>query len=277
MILGLALTLAIASPAPAQRDALIASWTSAQEQTIDAIKDPKRRAAAQRRFASERSELDASPQPAPQTDVVALAKRELATRGRYQLRADAAPLAEKSWLERVMEWLGARWDDFWNAVFGRAHLSTGQSQFFGTTLIAVFLLVLVLVAVRLVANVQIQRRKREAAITGLDTKPGAHVLYARACRSADAGAYGEAAKLLFAATVALLDLRGDVRDRTSATVREMRGQLRSRGEREPVAHFDAIAQPFVASAYAERSVRGDEWEAARTAYAALVPGGAARQ
>ena len=275
MILAAGLALALVTPAPPaeQRDALVARWTAAQQKTIASIHDPKRRAAAQQRFDGESRQLTQAPQSPPGVDVVALAKRELATRGRYQLAVGKNVAEVKPWWQRAIDWLGDRWNDLWKAVFGRAHMSQGTAQTVGTLLIAVFVLVLVLIAVRLFANVELERRKRAQSVEALDGLAGAQVLYARACRSAETGAYGDAAKLLFAATVAALDMRGDVRHRTSATVREMRGTLRARGGHS-VANFDAIARPFVTSAYAEREVRSDEWEAACTAYAALVPDGA---
>ncbi|MBV8490883.1 MAG: hypothetical protein JO199_10180 [Candidatus Eremiobacteraeota bacterium] len=270
---GLLLAMTVTAPpqGAAQREALIETWTHAQQRAIASMRKPKAREAAAARFAKERRALaNGGTQPAPPANLSSLAKRELATRGRYQLGTAVVAAPQEPWWERALDWLYDRWNDFWKAVFGRATLSAGQSQFVGTFLIAVFAFVVIFAAVRLSMQVQFERARRAGTIVGLDDGPSAAALYARASERAAAGDYAAAAKLLFAATAAALDLRGDVRNSTSATVREMRGALRSRNA-AMVPNFDAVARPFVTSAYAQRAVRRDEWEAAKSAYLAMAP------
>jgi hypothetical protein len=76
--------------------------------------------------------------------------------------------------------------------------------------------------------------------------------------------------LLFAATVVALDLRGVVTEDPSATVGDLRRALRSR-QTELVPPFDAVAAPFVASAYAERAVEPADWERAHAAFLTFAP------
>jgi hypothetical protein len=82
------------------------------------------------------------------------------------------------------------------------------------------------------------------------------------------GEYGTAALLLFGATVALLDGRGAVAASRSATVGDLRRELRAR-DAPLVAAFDAVAAPFVEKAYAERRVDEPQWHRARDAFVVL--------
>jgi hypothetical protein len=79
--------------------------------------------------------------------------------------------------------------------------------------------------------------------------------------------------LLFAATVALLDRQGAVDGTASATVGDLRRELRA-GNARLVGPFDAVAAPFVQEAYAERAVDEPQWHRARDAFATLLQEGA---
>lgn len=260
------------APAAAPRAALVAAWEIAQQASIAHIRDPKERHAAQRRFADARRELvaPAPPGPRPAGWLEELAKRELAVAGRYRATESAVAPPQPSWWDRLWTWLGDRVRQLIETAFGRARLGPAQANVLAYGLLALATLTLTLVAVRMVAAIQFDRRGRARAVAPLAVAPAARDLYAAACRCAESGDHARAARLLFAAAVAALELRGDVRNRRSATVGDLRGSLRSR-DASLVPSFDAIARPFVTSAYAERPVRLDEWEAARIAYLSLTP------
>jgi hypothetical protein len=73
--------------------------------------------------------------------------------------------------------------------------------------------------------------------------------------------------------VALLDRRGAADGTASATVGDLRRELRASDARL-VAPFDAVAAPFVQEAYAERAVDEPQWHRARDAFATLLQEGA---
>jgi hypothetical protein len=75
--------------------------------------------------------------------------------------------------------------------------------------------------------------------------------------------------LLFASTLALLDVRGVVPADASATVGDVRRQLR-RSDASAVSSFDLVAGAFVAGTYAERPIGEPEWQRARDAYAGIA-------
>jgi hypothetical protein len=257
--------------AATSRDALIARWVDASTGSIASIHDPKARRAAQQQFDRTRARLDdgsaASPAPG---DLSALAARELAKPGRYQLSvAPQVPPHQSIW-EQVWNWLRDRVAEIWNALFSRANISPGGAAAIGWVLTIVASAVFVIVTVSLLLRVQFDRRRAGGVLEALDAAPDAQALYRLASEAAQRGEYALAARLLFAATVAALGLRGAVRDDASATVGDLRRALRSR-DASLVSPFDSVAAPFVASAYAERPVRADEWERAHEAYLTLAP------
>jgi hypothetical protein len=69
--------------------------------------------------------------------------------------------------------------------------------------------------------------------------------------------------------LALLDRRGAANLSSSATVGDLRRDLRAR-HREMLAPFDAVAATFVQRAYAERAIDEPQWERARAAFVALI-------
>jgi hypothetical protein len=232
------------------REALIARWATASHQPT--------------RLLEARAAL-ATPQPS----LRGLAARELATPGRYHLTTQPAPPPQNSIWMRLWTWLSDRWMDLWRATFGRAHLEHGTAVVIGDALIVVVALVILFVAVRLFATVVLERRARGAGAQALDSAGDAAATYAAACESARRGDYARASRLLFAATIAALSMRGVVREDRSATVGEIRRGL-SGDDAALVAPFDAVASAFVTSAYAERPVDGLQWERAQAAYLTLT-------
>jgi hypothetical protein len=204
----------------------------------------------------------------PTTDLNALAQRELATPGRYHFAARTMP--SKAWWWRILQWLGERWQSLKRALFGRLHLGKETAAGIGDALLAIVALVLLVTIVRLARNVQIARassaRTRDEP---LRDAPSSRALYRQASDAANVGDYGAAALLLFAATVALLDAQDTVIATRSATVGDLRRQLRER-DAGLVGPFDAVAAAFVQRAYAERTIGEAQWTRARSAYLQLA-------
>jgi hypothetical protein len=199
----------------------------------------------------------------------ALAQRELAVAGRYQLGQTAVPPPTEPWWSRAWRWVSDRWNQLWRAVFARAHVGKEAAASIGDVLLVVVGLALLVAVVRLVRNVQFARSRSEFDAAPLAAPADPRALYRDACDAANRGDYGNAALLLFAATIALLDGRGAVEARRSATVGDLRRTLRTHNA-SLIAPFDAVAAPFVQTAYAERRVDEPQWHRARTAFSVIL-------
>jgi hypothetical protein len=202
-------------------------------------------------------------------DLRTLAQRELASPGRYRLAASQATVRGEPWWLRAWNWIADRWQRFWGALFARAHVGKEAASSLGDVLLALVGLLLLVVAVRLVRNLQIARSPAPSSAEPLDAAASPRALYRDACDAANRGDYGTAALLLFAATVALLDRRGAIDAGRSATVGDLRRSLRG-SDASLVGTFDAVAAPFVQQAYAERAVGEPQWEHARTAFLVIL-------
>jgi len=194
-----------------------------------------------------------------------LVERELSAPGRYQIAKPALPSAAKPWWLQVWDWLGDRWQQFWNAVFGHAHIGRAQSATIGDVLLILVGLLFVFVLVRLLRDLQFARRATAAQSETLAESPSPRALYKDACDAAARGDYGPAVLLLFAAMVLLLDRRHTIALTSSATVGDLRRALRAQSG-ALVTAFDAVAAPFVQRAYAERPITESQWQTAREAY-----------
>lgn len=256
MIVAVAATLALAAPS---REALIERWLHANPTHTVARLESARQTAL--------------PAHAP-ANLGVLAQRELGIAGRYRLAPppSAAPPTEPWWW-RALGWLADRWQQFLHAVFGRVHVGKEQAASIGDLLLFIIGLILLVVVVRLLRTIQLARSALRPNSEPLAEAPNPLSLYKRACNAASRGEYGNAALLLFGATVALLDLRGAVEAGRSATVGDLRRGLRAR-DAALIAPFDAVAAPFVARAYAERSVDEMQWNRARDAFDHLLQEGA---
>jgi hypothetical protein len=196
-------------------------------------------------------------------DLRALAQREFAVAGRYQL-AKAPPPHASLW-SRFWSWIGDRLEQLWRTLFGRAHVGPRTAANIGDALLVVLVVIVLYVLVRLLGSVQLARSRSLLRSEPLDERPSPLALYNLALAAANAGDYGAAALLLFAATVALLDGKGAVELTSSSTVGDLRRALR---KRDPalVDPFDAVAAPFVQCLYAERSIDAPQWQHALTAF-----------
>ena len=246
MIPAAAVAVALAAPS---RDALIQRWLQANKTHSVA-------------------RLHAGPATAANAsvpDLRALAQRELATPGRYQLTRPAAALP-KPWWVRVWDWLAERWEKLWRGLFGRVHVGKQAAASIGDVLLAIVALILLVTIVRLLTNISLARQaSARLQSEPLSDGPSPRALYRQACEAASRGDYGTAVLLLFAATVTLLDRQGAIAVNRSATVGDLRRDLRGR-DATLVAPFDAVAAPFVQKAYAERTVDEPQWLLARRAF-----------
>lgn len=246
-----AAVLAVVLTTSTERDALISRWTHASHAAVPA-KRKLRDAAA--------------PPQAAIAPLRALAAAELSVPGRYQLNPVAVKPPSPTWWERVWSWVRDRWDALMQTLFGRVRVNPKAAAIIGDLVIALLVLAVAAAAVRIVV-VYGRRSRRAASVRALAPDAGAATLYAMAADRADRGDYAAAAQLLFRATLALLDVRGTLRDDASATVGEIRRRL---PQREVVYAFDAIAAAFVAGTYAERPIDTTQWQRARDAYLTLA-------
>jgi hypothetical protein len=166
-----------------------------------------------------------------------------------------------------------RWQRFWEFLFARVRVGSQEAASLGDVLLVLVAVLMIVVVVRLLRNLQVERSQHAPPAAPLEEPPAPRTLYKQACNAAARGDFGTAALLLFAAMVALLERRGAVDASASATVGELRRELRARNARL-VAAFDAVAAPFVQEAYAERAVAETQWHRARDAFATLLQEGA---
>ncbi|HEY2474529.1 MAG TPA: DUF4129 domain-containing protein [Candidatus Cybelea sp.] len=248
MIAAVAAAVALATPS---REALIERWLDANPSHRPALLEPVGQVAR-----------------AP-SDLQALAQREFAIAGRYRLSEPppAPPQAQPWWL-RALRWLGDRWEQFWDAFFTRVHIGTRGANAAGDAILAIVALALLLAAFFLLRNLQVVRTAKRTAGEPLEPPSDFGALHRHACEAAGRGQYGDAALLLFAATVAMLERSGAVAPKRSATVGELRRQLRT-GDAALVAPFDTVATAFTEKAYAERRIEPAQWERARAAFGSL--------
>jgi hypothetical protein len=267
-------SLAVISPARADGQSsggdVRGRWLSANQLAIARIHSPQERAHARKEFATTLARMNAPAVTPATADLRAAAAAELVHPGRYQLADRFLKPRPKTLWERFWQWASDTWNRMWNALFGRVHLGRSGSLALGDALIAVAGAALLFAIFRLLVNLQIEREARNrTSYQALDAQRSAYALYARASSLAAQGAFAEAIRTLFAAAVVALDLRGIVHDHVSATVGDMRRELRAR-DASLASPFDRVAREFVAAAYAEQPMEAQDWESAREGYAALV-------
>jgi hypothetical protein len=245
---------AAAALAPS-KDALIARWLRANRTHVVARLAP------------------ASAPSVSAPDLGALAQREFAVKGRYRLAESSPTSTGQPWWMQALQWIYKRWRRFWDLLFARVRVGPQGAASLGDVLLVLVGVLMIFVVVRLLRNLQVERFRSGPRAAPLQEPPAPRALYKQACNAAGRGDYGTAALLLFAAMVALLDRQGAVDASASATVGDLRRELRAHNARL-VAPFDAVAAPFVQEAYAERTVDEPQWHRARDAFAALLQEGA---
>jgi hypothetical protein len=235
---------------------------------------PSRDALIERWLRADRAHLVArlAPASAPllsAPDLRALAQREFAAKGKYQFGQPPAAAAAEPWWLQALHWIYKRWQRFWDLLFARVRVSPQGAASLGDVLLVLIGILMVFVVVRLLRNLQVERSRSGPRSAPLQQSPAPHMLYKQACDAAGHGDYGMAALLLFAATIALLDRRGAVEASASATVGDLRRDLRAH-DASLVAPFDAVAAPFVQEVYAQRVVDEPQWHRARDAFATML-------
>jgi hypothetical protein len=201
----------------------------------------------------------------PPHDLVRAVRSELATPGRYELHP--ATTASPSWLELAVRFVGDAFDRFERAIASHLHLTPVQTSVVGDGVVLVCAAVVALVAARLLMSLQLEGGRYQAQPLG--SSRSAQALARAAHEAALAGNYVHAIRLIFAAAVVLLDLRGIVADDESWTINELKRALRERASgAEPP--FSEIARAYTAAAYAESAVDAAAWKRAEDAYARLV-------
>ncbi|MFN2450254.1 MAG: DUF4129 domain-containing protein [Candidatus Baltobacteraceae bacterium] len=198
---------------------------------------------------------------APPLDPRHLAVRILADpRFRVQIHRSAGP-----WWTRLLGWVEARL----NALIGHnVHAGGPWLNAIGDIAVLAAAGLVIFATVRLLLNVAKEPEQTVHTVHPLAARTSARAWHDRALSAAAQGRYGVAAVLLFRAALAILDLRGVVRDEPSRTVNESKSELRRRAPQyEPA--FDAVARNFTAALYAGAPVTRAHWEQAQNAYEQL--------
>ncbi len=195
----------------------------------------------------------------PPIDPALAARSELATPFRYHLQVQPPP-TEPWWL-RAWDWIV----DFFNRLFSHARGGHAIGVAIADVLVVAIVALVLYLVVRLVLAAAPRRRRREMGVEALAAERDEHRLAREAFAAAERGEIGLAVRLLFAASVTLLDLRGAIHDDVSATVGELRRAVRPLGD-AVAAPFGEIASAYVTSVYAERPVEGAAWSRAYAAY-----------
>ena len=189
------------------------------------------------------------------------AARTILSQARFRV-AVAAP-ARRTWWDAVRDWLGARWHDLMQALFGRVHIGKAGAALGDIVLIAL-VLVVIFVLIRLLASaVRVGSLRSAGRAPG--AAPDAAALHEMSLAAAARGDYALAIVLLFRAALAALDVQGVVHDDPSRTVNECRRAVRAKAP-PLAADFDAIARPFTAVLYAGEPVTEAQWRAALQAF-----------
>jgi len=173
--------------------------------------------------------------------------------------------AHASWWQLFAQWLGDRWNDFFHRLFPHLRINAHGAAIAGDLVVLACVAIVAIAAVRLLSSLQSLHERRPASIGLTVPARSAHALLVAAMQSAESSAYGHAVRLLFAAAVTLLDLRGIVTEERSATINELRRALHTRNAAAE-APFLELARAYTSAAYAERPVDAALWQHAKSAY-----------
>jgi hypothetical protein len=200
----------------------------------------------------------------PPLDIEQTVRAELATPGRYHL---TVATAHPSILAEAWEWLAVRWGAFWDSIARHFSMGHGTMTFIGDAMVVVCGSIIVFGAVHLLVRLQIESARRADSVP-LERPRNAQTYAIAAADAATAGDYTRAVRLLFIAAVTLLDLRGVVHDQRSATVNDLRREVRHR-DAQLEAPFVTLARAYTSAAYAEEPLDEPAWTSAQDAYTQL--------
>lgn len=201
----------------------------------------------------------------PPHDIVRAVRAELTIPGRYQLHVAAQ---RKSWFDLLLQKLDELYEAFIHAIARSIHIGPNVAAAIGDIVAVALVLAVAVVIARLLAGMPSDESAFGDAEALLPQR-NAQALARAAGEAASRGEYARAVRLLFGASVVLLDLRGVVHDDESATINELRRKLRARAA-EATEPFGVIARAYTAAAYAERGVDEATWLDAARAYGQLA-------
>lgn len=203
----------------------------------------------------------------PPIDPALAAREELATPFRYHLQAQVP--AEESLLERVIRTIGDWLRNLFERLFAHVHIGPTAAARIGEVVLAIAAAIASLLLVRLLLYLFSTRTRSRAELEALNPRRDHRALAEQAVAAAQRGELARAVRLLFLATVTLLQLRGAIRDDDSATVRELQREAVVLGS-AVTSPFDEIARAYVWSVYAQRPIQADTWVRLRSAYDRLT-------
>ena len=200
----------------------------------------------------------------PHGDPARVARDILAQPG---FRHGLALPAEKSWFERLLDFLG----DLWHRLTDGFHVPSGAllglSKFVDIVLLIVAVGLIAIGVFRL-ASRWTQRPRPQSVHAGLANAQAATDLRAESERAATQGDYARAIALLFGAALRELDERDLVAFDPARTPGEYRRLLR-RTAASTSPPFDVLSGTFVRASFAPGLPSQDEYESARRALAAF--------
>ena len=208
--------------------------------------------------------------PGPPHNPRTLARAILADTARYHVTQPQVRERPKSWLQRAWDWAALQWGRLLHALLGNVRLRPKTGVALGGALLLLIAL-LSAAALAKVAGALWRGPAARAPSAGATPLLTGAELYERSLAAAERHAFTRAFELLFAATIATLERRGVTRCEPSATVGDVRRDVRERAA-TLVAAFDAVAAPFTAAVYAARAPGHADWENANAAFLTLLPG-----
>ncbi|HUZ50477.1 MAG TPA: hypothetical protein VMW12_12195 [Candidatus Dormibacteraeota bacterium] len=249
------------------------TWLRTQRAAIERARDVRTRKEANAQLAAllraVAADTASGPPRAPDAaTLAAAARRELATPGRYRLRAHAAA-PRTSWWQILWGAAIDRWKQLIGLLARSVRFGGPVRTTVGDLLIVGFLGIVGYAAAQLIRSVQFRYDRRLSTNAPIENARNAQALFERADAAARAGDFATAIRMLFVAAVTLLDLRGVLRDRASATINELRAALGPE-HRNAEGPFVAIARQFSRVAYAEVPPGAEDWRIARDSYHALA-------
>ncbi|MDP9025549.1 MAG: hypothetical protein M3N13_09270 [Candidatus Eremiobacteraeota bacterium] len=194
-------------------------------------------------------------------------RAELAVPGRYHLHESGAS-NRRTWSQAIVEWLADRANDVFRWFESHVHVGHGGTSVVGGIVLVSSILVVGFVAARLLISLQIAHDSRYESLALRSSSRSARALALGAVRAATDADFRSAVRLLFAAAVTLLELRGMVSDDEGATINELRRALYDRDASAEGA-FVEIARAYTAVAYAEQEINAEVWHRAHGAYLIL--------
>ena len=242
-------------------------WVAANTQAIARIHDRKKHIAAQQEFLRTRDRLAREEgrrlSLTPPHDPQRLARSILSNARLYKF-LQPGPAPQRTWWQRILDWLGARWSQVMRAIFGGAAIPARVNRGVADALLGLSIFVFLALLAR-VAWLYARPARSQARAVPLALPDDPAQLLALSINAAQRGGYALAIAQLFAAAIALLTIKRRFEGRASETVGEMGGRIASSDPRlrEP---FDELTQNLTRAIYAEHPLAQDDWARSLGAY-----------